>query len=91
MKKRKSGLRPKAASAKKKLRATGRKSARATPKRPDPVEALVGTNAKALGLSIEPAWRKSIAFNFGLIMRHAALVEEFALSDEAEPAPVYRA
>ena len=91
MKKRKSGLRPKSASEKRKVRATGRQSARATSKRPDPVEALVSTNAKALSLSIEPAWRKSIAFNLGLIMRHAALVEEFALSDEAEPAPVYHA
>jgi hypothetical protein len=57
----------------------------------DPVEALVVANAAALGISLEAGWRKGVIFNFGLIMRQAALVDEFPLSDDAEPAPVYRA
>jgi hypothetical protein len=91
MKKRKSRLRPKSVPAKRKVRARRRKSARTTSKRPGLVDALVDNNAKTLGLSIDPAWRKSIAFNLALVMRHAALVDEFKLSDETEPAPVYRA
>jgi hypothetical protein len=42
-------------------------------------------------LNIKPAWRPGVVFNLGLIMRHAALIDEFALSDEAEMAPIYRA
>ncbi len=91
MKKRKSTPHPAPASAKHNIRAPRRKNVRAVPKRSNPIDALVAANAKALGLSIDPGWRKSVAFNLALIMRHAALVDEFALSDEAEPAPVYRA
>ena len=51
---------------------------------------LVAEAARALGLPIDPAWEAGVTFNLQLIMRHAALVDEFALSDEAEPAPVFR-
>jgi len=57
----------------------------------DPVEALVAASAKALGLAIEPAWEPSVKFNLQLILRHAALVDEFPLPDDAEPAPVFHA
>jgi hypothetical protein len=60
-------------------------------KREDAIDALVTGNARALGLTLDPAWHKSIAFNLRLIMRHAALVDEFALPDDAEPAPVFHA
>jgi hypothetical protein len=60
-------------------------------KEPDAIDALVAANAQALGLTFDPAWRESIAFNLRLILRHAALVDEFALPDDAEPAPVFRA
>jgi hypothetical protein len=60
-------------------------------KREDPVDALVTANAQALGLTLDPAWHDSIAFNLRLILRHAALVDEFALQDDAEPAPVFHA
>jgi hypothetical protein len=55
------------------------------------VDALAAANAQALGLALDPAWHKSIAFNLRLILRHAALVDEFALPDDAEPAPVFHA
>jgi Protein of unknown function (DUF4089) len=57
----------------------------------NPLETIVAANAASLGIPIENGWRDSVASNLGLIMRHAALVDAFALSDEAEPAPVYRA
>jgi hypothetical protein len=84
-------------------RKTGRKAKSARAKRPrparaatkakrkDPIGALVTANAQALGLTLDPAWHKSIAFNLRLILRHVALVDEFALPDDAEPAPVFHA
>ena len=84
-------------------RKAGRKTKSARAKRPRPVRAaakakredsigaLVAANAQALGMTLDPAWHESIAFNLRLILRHAALVDEFALPDGAEPAPVFHA
>jgi hypothetical protein len=91
--------------AKKAARHTARKSARkpraaratkvAAEKAPaaarDAIDALAEAGAKALGLQLDPGWRPSITFNLQLILRHAALVEEFSLPDDAEPAPIYHA
>jgi len=52
---------------------------------------LVAAAARALGLPMDSAWASSVIFNIQLILRHAALVDEFPLPDEAEPAPVFRA
>ena len=60
-------------------------------KREDSIDALVTANAQALGLTLDPTWHDSIAFNLRLILRHAALVDEFALPDDAEPALVFHA
>ena len=49
---------------------------------------LVAASARALGLPLDPAWHAGVATNLQLILRHAALVDEFVLPDEAEPAPV---
>jgi hypothetical protein len=79
-------------------RKAGRKTKSARTKRPHrapaktrPVDAFVAASAQALGLTLDPAWHKSIAFNLRLILRHAAVVDEFALPDDAEPAPVFHA
>ncbi len=47
--------------------------------------------AQALALPIDPAWRAGVKLNLQLLFRHATLVDEFALPDESEPAPVFRA
>jgi len=65
------------------------KKAPASPR--DAIDALVEAGAKALGLPLDPTWQASVTFNMQLILRHAALVEEFSLPDDAEPAPVYHA
>jgi len=57
----------------------------------DALDALVEANARALGLTLDPAWRASIAFNLHLILNHAARVDEFPLPDDAEPAAVFHA
>jgi hypothetical protein len=66
--------------------------ARRTPVRHvDFVEDLMASGAQALGLTIDPAWRDSVKSNLRLVLDHAARVEAFPLSDEAEPAPVFHA
>jgi hypothetical protein len=84
-------------------RKAGRKVKSARAKRPRParaaaktrpensIDAFVAAGAQALGLTLELAWHDSIAFNLRLILRHATLVDEFALPDDAEPAPVFHA
>ena len=57
----------------------------------DSIDALVSASARALRLTLDPAWRAGVAFNLQLILSHAALVDEFALRDGAEPAPVFHA
>jgi hypothetical protein len=90
--KRTASRKPKPARAKRSVKAAPKKRAPGKAKQPpDGIAALVAASAHALGLSLDPAWHDSIAFNLRLILRHAALVEEFALPDEAEPAPVFHA
>ena len=89
--KRKSSRNLKPARAKRGVRLSRKKSTAAKPPKANNVFVLVEANAQALNLNIKPAWRPGVGFNLGLIMRHAALIDEFALSDEAEIAPVYRA
>jgi hypothetical protein len=95
--KRKAGRKAESARAKNPARAkshVGAKSrgrATAKTKRADAIDAFVAVSARALGLALDPAWHDSVAFNLRLILRHAALVDEFALPDDAEPAPVFHA
>ena len=67
------------------------RSARAPAKAADTIDALADASARALGLTLDRTWRGSIAFNLRLILRHAALVDEFKLPDDAEPAPIFHA
>jgi len=57
----------------------------------DAIDGLVAASAQALGLNIEPGWYGGIKFNLQLILRIGALVDEFPLPDDAEPAPVFHA
>jgi hypothetical protein len=59
--------------------------------RPDALDALVTAAAQALALPIDRAWHGSIKFNLQLALAMAARVDEFALPDDAEPAPVFHA
>jgi hypothetical protein len=60
------------------------------PKR-DAIDSLVVANAQALGLTLDPSWQASVKFNLQLVLRHAALVDEFPLPDDAEPAEIFHA
>jgi len=53
-------------------------------------EAYVDAAAALIGLPIDPAHRPGVVVNIARIAQMAALVMEFPLPDEAEPAPVFR-
>jgi len=57
----------------------------------EPMKAWIETSAALLKLPIDQAWILAIRDNLEVTYRLAALVEGFALPDEAEPAPVFEA
>ena len=67
--------------------------------KPTPVLALeqaclklqVDAAIASAGVTIEPEWRASIDAHFEAIAKAAALVIEFPLDDELDPAPVFSA
>jgi Protein of unknown function (DUF4089) len=59
--------------------------------KPDALDGLIAAAVHALDLPFEPAWQPAIRANLAVTLRQAALVAEFALPDDAEPAPVFQA
>jgi hypothetical protein len=57
----------------------------------DPLDDFIDTAARALGLPMEENWRPAVAANLRVTLEHAAAVEAFALPDDAEPGPVFKA
>ena len=57
----------------------------------DPLDDFVQSAARVLALPIEPQWLAAIKANLAVNLRLAELVAEFALPDEAEPAPIFTA
>jgi hypothetical protein len=55
------------------------------------IDQFIEAAVRALLLPIEPEWKAAIRANLEMTLKHAALVDEFPLPDEAEPAPVFRA
>jgi hypothetical protein len=55
------------------------------------LDPLIAASAQALGLPVDPAWHAAIRSNLDVTFRLAALVTDFPLPDDAEPAPVFRA
>jgi hypothetical protein len=55
----------------------------------EPLDDYIDAVAKALALPIEEAWRPAIRANLEVSLRLGRLVDEFALPDETEPAPVF--
>jgi hypothetical protein len=57
----------------------------------DALDDLVHAAARVLALPLEPDWLAAVKANLEVNLRLAAFVAEFALPDESEPAPVFRA
>ena len=57
----------------------------------DPLDDFIIASARALDLKIDKAWMPAVRGNLAVTLRLAALVSAFALPDDAEPAPVFKA
>ncbi len=55
------------------------------------LDSFVDASALILGIAIQPEWREAVKANLALTLRMGALVLDFPLPDEAEPAPVFTA
>jgi hypothetical protein len=91
--KRQDSRKPKPAQVKRRAKKgrTGTAGATAAAPQHDAIASLVAASVQALGLTLDPAWHDGVAFNLRLILRLGALVDEFVLPDETEPAPVFHA
>ena len=57
----------------------------------DPLDRFVDAGAQALDLKLEPAWKGAVKTNLEVTLALAALLADFPLPDDAEPAPVFSA
>ncbi len=55
----------------------------------DALDAFIDSAGRVLALSIALDWKPAVRQHLAVILAQAALVSEFPLADEAEPAPVY--
>jgi hypothetical protein len=62
-----------------------------TAKQADPLDEYIDAVSKALALPVDAAWKSAVKANLEVSLRLARLVDEFPLSDEAEPASVFAA
>jgi hypothetical protein len=88
--KRQQRLKRTSAARRKTARASKAKPARAG-RAPDPLDELIAAAARTLDLTLEKPWLPAVRANLRVILAQAALVDEFVLPDEAEPAPVFKA
>jgi hypothetical protein len=58
---------------------------------PDPLDDLIAASAQMLGLPMKTDWLPAVRANLDVTLKHAALVAEFELPDDAEPAPIFTA
>jgi hypothetical protein len=58
---------------------------------PDPLDDFIVASAQTLGLPMEPGWLPAVRANLDVTLKHATLVAEFELPDNAEPAPIFAA
>ncbi len=54
------------------------------------LDSFIEAAAEALALPVEPEWKPAVKANLAVTLRLGALVAEFELDDEAEPAPVFK-
>ena len=57
----------------------------------DSLDDYIDVTSKVLRLPVKEAWKPAVRANLEVSMRLARLADEFALSDEAEPASVFTA
>jgi hypothetical protein len=77
--------------AKKTIKKAAKRTAKKPNRKPGTIGSLVTAAGQSLALPIEASWHAGVAFNLQLLFKHAALIDEFSLSEDIEPAPVFRA
>ena len=58
---------------------------------PAELDAYVAVGTALLGVPVRPEWRDTIRQHLGVSFDLGRVVQEFALPDEADPAPVFTA
>ena len=58
---------------------------------PDPLDEFIAASARTLGLPLKTDWLPAVKTNLEVTLKHATLVAEFELPDDAEPAPIFAA
>jgi hypothetical protein len=57
----------------------------------DPLNEYIDAASGPLGLAVEEAWKPAVRANLAVALKFARLVDEFPLSDDIEPASVFKA
>jgi len=57
----------------------------------DPLDDYIAAASRALLIPIKPEWLPTVKANLDVMFKHAALVAEFELPDDAESAPIFTA
>jgi hypothetical protein len=57
----------------------------------DPLDDYIAASARVLALPVKAEWQPAVKANLDVTLKHAALVAEFELPDDAEPAPIFTA
>jgi hypothetical protein len=55
----------------------------------NPLDNYIDAVASALALPIDDAWKPSVRANLEVTLKMAAMVDQFPLPDETEPASIY--
>ena len=57
----------------------------------DPLDEFIAAAARGLEIPLDPEWKPAVKSNLAVTLKHAAVVAEFDLPDDAEPAPIFKA
>jgi len=68
-----------------------KKRVKAAPLAAHALDDFIVSGARALDLVIDKTWLPAVRTHLEITLRHGATVTAFALPDEAEPAPVFKA
>jgi RsiW-degrading membrane proteinase PrsW (M82 family) len=58
---------------------------------PESLDRMIDSAAAALGFQIAEAWRPAVRANLAVSLKFARFVDDFVLSDETEPASIFKA
>jgi hypothetical protein len=57
----------------------------------DDLDPFIAAGAYLLGIPVCPEWQEAIRLHLAISLEYARAVADFALPDEADPAPVFSA